>query len=71
MTNGEKNKGQIRHKFDIITDACTVCNVIKKNISVVGNGYNFARMPKTKTVYSSDGGQTWSNDYINCTKTKK
>ena len=58
------------HKFDPLLDKCTICGVLKKKESYVGNGYNAMLKNKFTTFYSSDNGKTWTQDFINC-KTKK
>jgi len=59
------NKGRIYHKFDPITETCTVCGVIKRNVYLVGSGYN----PNLKKMMGSEysiNGINFIKKYINC-----
>ena len=53
------------HKFDKITDTCIRCGVKRRNISIIGNGYNFGLQNIFGSQYSKDGIK-WSSVHINC-----
>ena len=54
-----------RHRFDPITNKCSLCGVTKRTIPFVGDGYNRTIYMRFKTEYSSDG-INFSNEFINC-----
>lgn len=56
---------RINHKFNIF-DECEICGVIKEKRPYIGSGYNFKFINKFDTYYSSDNGNTWSKEFINC-----
>lgn len=53
------------HKFDIFTDTCERCGVIKRRYPIVSTGYNMSVVNKFATEYSKDG-INFSLDFINC-----
>jgi hypothetical protein len=64
----KSSSGQIRHRYNIFTDVCEVCGVIKKKVPYVGDSYNPTHINKYERLYSSDGGLTFNKEYINCIK---
>lgn len=53
------------HKFDKITDTCIRCGIKRRNVSIVGSGYNSGLKDRFSSEYSSDGIK-WDSTYINC-----
>ena len=62
---------RINHKFDIITDICSICGTHKRKVNHVGGGFNNTLAGTFHTEYSKDG-INWQKEFINCLpKTKK
>jgi len=53
------------HKFDKITDICIRCGIKRRNVSIVGSGYNSGLKDRFSHEYSTDGIK-WNSNYINC-----